>query len=65
MAYLDSLAGMVVVEQEGERLKFTTSWKQFADVQPPEHLVVSQRKTGPAEIELRRQDDVVRVTAIR
>jgi hypothetical protein len=65
MAYLGGLAGLVVVEQEGQGLAFTTSWKQIADVQPPAHLVVSQRKTGPAEIELRRQDGVVRVSAIR
>jgi hypothetical protein len=65
LAYLGSLAGTVVVEQEGETLNFTTSWKQFADVQPPEHLVVSQRKTGPARIELRRRDGIIRVTAIR
>jgi hypothetical protein len=65
MAYLGSFAGAVVVAQEGERLNFTTSWKQVAGVQAPEHLVVSQRKTGPAEIELRRHDGVIRVTAIR
>jgi hypothetical protein len=65
MAYLGSFAGKVVVEQEGERLAFTTSWKQLADVQPPDRLVVSQRKTGPAEIEVTRQDGVIRVTAIR
>jgi hypothetical protein len=65
MAYLGSFAGTVVVEQEGERLAFTTSWKQLADVQPPDRLVVSQRKTGPAEIELTRQDGAIRVTAIR
>ena len=65
MAYLGSLAGKVVVEQEGEKVAFTSSWKQIADVQPPDHLVVSQRKTGPAEVELKRQDGIIRVTAIR
>jgi hypothetical protein len=65
MAYLGSLAGMLIVDQEGERLQFTSSWKQFADVEPPKHLVVSQRKTGPAEIELRREDGAIRVLAIR
>jgi hypothetical protein len=49
MAYLGSMAGKLVVEQEGERLKFTSSWKRFAEVQPPEDLVVSQRKTGTAQ----------------
>jgi hypothetical protein len=35
LAYLGSLAGALVVEQAGERLQFTTSWKQFARVRPP------------------------------
>ena len=65
MAYLGSMAGKLVVEQEGERLNFTSSWKRFADVQPPGELVVSQRKTGTAAIELRREDGAVRVVAIR
>jgi hypothetical protein len=65
LAYLGSLAGTLVVEQEGERLTFTTSWKQLVDVQPPEDLVVSQRKTGTAEVELRRTNGAIRVVAIR
>jgi len=65
MAYLGSLAGKVVVEQEGERLKFTSSWKRFDDVQPPETLVVSRRKTGIATIELKRENGTTRVVAIR
>jgi hypothetical protein len=65
MAYLGSLAGILLVEQEGERLNFTTSWKQFPEVQPPKNLVVSQRKTGTAKIDLRREDGTIRVVAIR
>jgi hypothetical protein len=65
LAYLDSLAGMLLVDQEGERLNFTSSWKQIAEVHPPETLVVSQRKTGTAEIELRREGGTIRVRAIR
>ena len=65
LAFLGSFAGALIVEQEGERLTFTTAWKRFAEVQPPENLVVSQRKTGTARIELRRENGVIRVVAIR
>ena len=65
LAYLGSMAGKVVVAQEGERLQFTSSWKQLADVQPPKSLVVSERKTGTAAIDLRREEETIRVVAIR
>ena len=65
MAYLGSFAGKLVVAQEGERLQFTSSWKQLADVQPPKELVVSPWKAGRAAIDLRREDGTVRVDAIR
>ena len=65
MAYLGSLAGTLVVAQEGERLQFTSSWKQLPDVQPPKSLVVSPRKTGTAAIDLKREDGTIRVVAIR
>lgn len=65
MNYLGNMAGKVVVDQERERLQFTSSWKRFANVQPPATLVVSQRKTGTSEIELRRDDGAIRVVAIR
>lgn len=65
LAYLGSLAGTLLVDQEGERLNFTSSWKQIAEVHPPENLVVSQRKTGTAEIDLKREGGTIRVVAIR
>ncbi len=65
LAYLGGFTGMLLVDQEGEPLNFTTSWKQIAEVQPPETLVVSPRKTGTAEIELRRDGGAIRVIAIR
>lgn len=64
-AYRGSLAGTLLVDQEGERLNFTSSWKQIAELHPPENLVVSQRKTGTAEIDLRLEDGTIRVVAIR
>ena len=65
LAYLGGFAGLVLVDQDGERLNFTTSWRQIPDVQPPETLVVSRRKTGIAEIELRRDGGAIRVRDIR
>lgn len=65
LAYLGGMAGKLVVEQEGERLKFTSSWKRYAELRPPEAIVVSKRKTGPAAIEMRREDGTIRVVAIR
>ena len=62
LAYLDSMANPLVVEQEGKRLAFTTSWTRSAEVRD---LVVSQRKNGPAAIELTREDGAARVVAIR
>ena len=41
MAYLGSMSNVLVVEQEGQRLNFTTSWTRVAEAQD---LVVSQRK---------------------
>jgi len=63
MAYLGSMSNVLVVEQEGQRLSFTTSWKHAAEVKD---LVVLPRKNGmAATIDLRRQDGTVRVVAIR
>jgi len=62
LAYLGTMADLLVVEQEGERLTFTTTWRRFAEVRD---LVVSQRKSGQAVIELRREDGTIRVVAIR
>jgi hypothetical protein len=62
LAYLGSTANLLVVEQDGARLTFTTSWKNVAEVRD---LVVSQRKTGTAEIQLTRENGTVRVVAIR
>jgi hypothetical protein len=65
LAYLGSMAGKIVVVQDGQYLQFTSAWKQLAEVQPPLELVVSKRRTGTAEIELRREAGTVRVVAIR
>ena len=65
MAYLDGFAGLLVVAQEGEWVQFTTSWKQLDNFQPPKDLVVMRRKTGTADIELRREGGIIRVAAIR
>jgi hypothetical protein len=62
MAYLGGMENALVVEQEGQRLNFTTYWKRFAEVQA---LVVSPRKTGEAKVELRREGGTIRVVAIR
>ena len=62
LAYLGSMADLLVVDQDGERLTFTTSWRRYAEVRD---LVVSRRKNGTAAIELRREDGTVRVVAIR
>jgi len=43
MAYLGSMSNVLVVEQEGRRLNFTTSWKHSAEVRD---LVVLPRKNG-------------------
>ena len=65
MGYLGNLAGTLVVAQEGQRLKFTSSWKQFPFIQAPEDVVVSRRKVGIARIDLRQEAGVVRVVAIQ
>jgi hypothetical protein len=65
MAYPGSFAGKLVVAQEGQRLQFTSSWKQLADVQPPKELVVSPWRAGRSAIDLRREGGTVRVVAIR
>ena len=63
MAHLGNMTGKLVVEQQGERLAFTSAWHRFAD--PPESLVVSQRKTSTAAIELKRENGIVRVVGVR
>jgi hypothetical protein len=62
LAYLGSTADLLVVDQDGERLTFTTSWRRYAGVRD---LVVSQRKNGPAAIEMRRENGTIRVVAVR
>jgi hypothetical protein len=62
LAYLGSTANLLVVEQEGARLTFTTTWKNVAEVRD---LVVSQRKTGTAQIQLTRENGTVRIVAVR
>jgi hypothetical protein len=62
MAYLGSMSSVLVVEQEGQRLAFTTAWKHVAEVTD---LVVLPRKNGgAATIDLRREDGTIRVVAI-
>ena len=62
LAYLGDTTNLLVVEQAGERLTFTSSWRRFARVHD---LVVSRRKTGESEVLLRRDGSVTWVVAIR
>jgi hypothetical protein len=62
MAYLGSMSNALVVQQDGQRLQFTSSWKHVAEVRD---ILVLPRKTGAATIELRREHGAVRVVAIR
>jgi hypothetical protein len=61
LAYLGDTADMLVVEQEGERLAFTTSWRRFARVHD---LVVSPRKMGSSKVLLKRDASETWVVAI-
>ena len=62
LAYLGSTADLLVVDQDGERLTFTTSWRRHAEVRD---LVVSQRKKGASAIEMTRENGTIRVVAVR
>jgi hypothetical protein len=62
LGYLGSMADLLVVDQDGQRLTFTTSWRRFAEVRD---LVVTQRKNGTLAIELRREAETIRVVALR
>jgi len=62
LSYLGNTADLLVVEQEGERLTFTTSWRRFARVQD---LVVSPRKTGGSEVVLKRDASDTWVVAVQ
>ena len=62
LADLGGMADLLVVDQEGQRLAFTTSWRRFAEVRD---LVVSPRKKGTSAIELRRENGTIRVVAVR
>jgi len=62
LAYLGDTANLLVVEQEGERLAFTTSWRRFARVQD---LVASPRKTGGSEVVLKRDASDTWVVAVQ
>jgi hypothetical protein len=62
LSYLGDTADLLVVEQKGERLTFTTSWRRFARVHD---LVVSPRMTGESEVVLKRDASDTWIVAVQ
>lgn len=61
LAYLGTTDNLLVVDQDGQRLTFTSAWRRAAQVQG---LVVSPRKTGASQVVLRRDNQVNWVVAV-
>jgi hypothetical protein len=62
LAYLGNTSNLLVVDQDGERLAFTTYWRRTARVRD---LVVSPLKKGPSEILVMREGGTNWVVAIK
>ncbi len=60
LAYLGTTANLMIVDQDGERLKFTTYWRRGAKAHD---VVMSRPTTGTLGVRLRKEDGVVWITA--